>query len=64
MFIILSLNKETVTKIFMLVSVMLVLQFLPVSFIVEINMGSMVIVFLFFFVFCNVHVLYNKIIHV
>lgn len=55
----------------MLVSVMLVLQFLPLSFIVEINMGSMVIVFLllfffgqFFFVFCNVHVLYNKIIHV
>lgn len=51
----------------MLVSVMRVLQFLPVSFIVEINMGSMVIVFFFgqfFFVFCNVHVLYNKIIHV
>lgn len=53
----------------MLVPVMRVLQFLPVSLIVEINMGSMVIVFFFFFgqfffVFCNVHVLYNKIIHV
>lgn len=31
------------------VPVMLVLQFLPVSLIVEINMGSMVIVFLLFF---------------
>lgn len=35
------------------VPVMLVLQFLPVSLIVEINMGSMVIVFLLLFFFDN-----------
>lgn len=44
------------------VPVMLVLQFLPVSLIVEINMGSMVIVFLLFFVdnsfLCSVMYMY------
>lgn len=43
----------------MLVPVMRVLQFLPVSFIVEINMGSMVIVFLLFFFFLGLTMAYN-----
>lgn len=72
MFIILSLNKETVTKDFYACVCNACTTVLACFFYSRNKYGIngyciFIIIFFFgqfFFVFCNVHVLYNKIIHV